>query len=117
MPWQYNPWNKEKLDMFSIILSCFSFFLSMTYFCLIIVGAEGYCGTCSHSTTHTNLVGLLWMRNRPIAEASSKCVPRIFSGVGVEGVSTNSVEDRGQRERGSGGGSPIVRGSAQSVNE
>jgi hypothetical protein len=30
--------------------------------------------------------------------------------------STNSVEDRGQRERGSGGGSPIVRGSAQFEN-
>jgi hypothetical protein len=29
------------------------------------------------------------------------------------GVSTNSVEDRGQRERGSRGGSPQVRGSAQ----
>jgi hypothetical protein len=26
-------------------------------------------------------------------------------------ASTNSVEDRGQRERGSGGGSPLVRGS------
>jgi len=26
------------------------------------------------------------------------------------GVSTNSVEDRGQRERGSGGGRPLVRG-------
>ena len=25
------------------------------------------------------------------------------------GVPTNSVEDRGQRERGSGGGSPLVR--------
>jgi hypothetical protein len=34
-----------------------------------------------------------------------------------EGGSTNSVEDRGQRERGSGGGSPLVRGSAQSTNE
>jgi hypothetical protein len=33
------------------------------------------------------------------------------------GVSTNSVEDRGQRERGSGGGSPIVRGSTQFANE
>jgi hypothetical protein len=29
------------------------------------------------------------------------------------GVSTNSVEDRGQRERGSEGGSPLVRRSAQ----
>jgi hypothetical protein len=27
--------------------------------------------------------------------------------------STNSVENRGQRDRGSGGGSPLVRGSAQ----
>ena len=31
------------------------------------------------------------------------------------GVSTNSVEDRGQRER-SGGGSPLVRGSGGSCN-
>jgi hypothetical protein len=31
--------------------------------------------------------------------------------------STNSVEDRGQRERESGGGSPLVRGSAQFANE
>ena len=28
--------------------------------------------------------------------------------------STNSVEDRGQRERGCGGGSPLVRGSGGS---
>jgi len=30
------------------------------------------------------------------------------------GGSTNAVEDRGQRERGSGGGSPLVRGSGGS---
>jgi hypothetical protein len=30
---------------------------------------------------------------------------------------TNSVEDRGQREWGSGGCSPLVRGSAQFANE
>ena len=30
--------------------------------------------------------------------------------------STNSVENRGQRERGSGGGSPLVRGSGGSCN-
>ena len=35
---------------------------------------------------------------------------------GEEGSSTNSVEDRGQRERGSGGGSPLVRGSGGSCN-
>ena len=30
--------------------------------------------------------------------------------------STNSVEDRGQRERGSGAGNPLVRGSGGSCN-
>ena len=39
--------------------------------------------------------------------------PGIFFG---EGGSTNSVEDRGQRERGSEGGSPLVRGSGGSCN-
>jgi hypothetical protein len=33
------------------------------------------------------------------------------------GGSTNSVDDREQRERGSGGGSPLVRGSTQFANE
>jgi hypothetical protein len=33
-----------------------------------------------------------------------------FSG---RGYSTNSVEDRGKREQGSGGSSPLVRGSTQ----
>jgi hypothetical protein len=33
------------------------------------------------------------------------------------GGSTNSVEDRGQRERRSGGSSPLVRGSTQFANE
>ena len=32
------------------------------------------------------------------------------------GVSKNSVKDRGQRERGSGGCSPLVRGSGGSCN-
>ena len=38
--------------------------------------------------------------------------PGIFSG----GRSTNSVEDRGQREWGSGDGSPLDRGSGCSCN-
>jgi len=33
-----------------------------------------------------------------------------------EGCSTNSFVDRGQREQGSGGGSPLVRGSRGSCN-
>ena len=40
-------------------------------------------------------------------------VPRNFV---RRGGSTNSVEDRGQRERGSGGVSPLVRGSGGSCN-
>jgi hypothetical protein len=42
-------------------------------------------------------------------------VPRNF--VRGRGGSANSVEDGGQRERGSGGGNPLVRGSAQFANE
>ena len=38
------------------------------------------------------------------------------SGRGGEGCSTNSFEDRGRRERGSGGSSPLVRGSGGSCN-
>jgi hypothetical protein len=50
-------------------------------------------------------------------------VPRdFFRGGGFyqeffSGGSTNSVEGRGQRERGSGGVSPLVRGSNQLANE
>jgi hypothetical protein len=40
-------------------------------------------------------------------------VPIIFSGEG----STNSVEERGQREWRSGGSSPLVKGSTQFENE
>jgi hypothetical protein len=41
----------------------------------------------------------------------------VFARNFFSGGSTNSVEDRGQRERGSGGGSPLVRGYTQFVNE
>jgi hypothetical protein len=39
-----------------------------------------------------------------------------YPGILFVGGSTNSVEDRGQRERGSGGGSPLVRGSGGSCD-
>ena len=39
-----------------------------------------------------------------------------YPGILFEGGSTNSVEDRGQRERGCGGVSPLVRGSEGSCN-
>jgi hypothetical protein len=40
-----------------------------------------------------------------------------LGGCGGGGSSTYSVEDRGQRERGSGRGGPLVRGSNQFANE
>ena len=39
-----------------------------------------------------------------------------YPGIFFVGGSTNSVEDRGRRGRGSGGGSPLVRGSGGSCN-
>ena len=45
-------------------------------------------------------------------EGGGSGLPRNF----VRGGSTNSVEDRGRRERGSGGGSPLVRGFGGSCN-
>jgi len=45
-----------------------------------------------------------------------KMGPVAYPGIFFGGGSTNSVEDRGQRGRGSGGGSPLVRGSGGSCN-
>jgi hypothetical protein len=42
-------------------------------------------------------------------------LPVAYPGI-FGGGSRNSVEDRGQRERGSGDGSPLVRGSGGSYN-
>jgi hypothetical protein len=49
-------------------------------------------------------------------EGGTVAYPEIFfSGGG--GCSTNSVKDRGQREQGSGGGSPVIRVSTRFGNE
>ena len=50
----------------------------------------------------------------PPSAGKTSGVPRNFVRGG--GGSRNSVEDRGQRERGSGGGSPLVRGSGGCCN-
>ena len=42
--------------------------------------------------------------------------PVAYPGILFGGGSTNSFEDRGQRERGSGGGSSLVRGSGGRCN-
>ena len=45
------------------------------------------------------------------------CVTVAYPGILFGGGgSRNSVDDRGQRERGSGGGNPLVRGSGGSCN-
>ena len=43
-------------------------------------------------------------------------LPVAYPGFFFGGGSTNSIEDRGKRGRGSGGGSPLVRGSGGSCN-
>jgi len=54
-----------------------------------------------NSTCSRDYIGQIWTQNW-ICQASG--IPRNFV---HEGCSTNSVEDRGQRERGSGSGSPL----------
>jgi hypothetical protein len=57
-------------------------------------------------------IGIFPLTLRPTKMSTSSGVPRNFFG-----GSTNSVEDRGQIERGSGGGSPLVRGSTRFEND
>jgi hypothetical protein len=54
------------------------------------------------------------LNNRTVCTVAYQGI--LFLGEGGGG-STKPVEDSGQTERGSGGGSPIVRGSAQFANE
>ena len=58
------------------------------------------------------LVGEMFRNCSPHMGIHSVAYPGILFG----GGSTNSVEDRGQRERGSGGGNPLVRDSGGSCN-
>ena len=56
------------------------------------------------------------IRNKRSPQWFKWCVPVAYSGILFIGGSTNSVEGRGERERGSGRGSPLVRGSGGSCN-
>jgi len=64
--------------------------------------------TCSLSNKYYTTLLTVFRLYYPITVA----YPGIFFG----GGSTDSVEDRGQRGRGSGGGGPLVRGSGGSCN-
>ena len=46
----------------------------------------------------------------------NKNTPVAYPGILFGGGSTNSIEDIGQRQRESGGGGPLVRGSGGSCN-
>jgi len=59
-------------------------------------------------TVHQRTNGLLAIAIKP--------KPVAYPGIFFGGGSTNSVEDRKQRGRGSGGGGPLVTGSGGSCN-
>jgi hypothetical protein len=62
-----------------------------------------------------NVVELQWWIKKIRYYLLAVAYPGIF--FGGWGGSTNSAEDRGQREWGSGGSNPLVRGFTQFVNE
>ena len=72
-------------------------------------------GPESKQTLHPHRTGLLCLntcKDGVVATSQWRNQDFFFRG----GGSTNSVEDRGQRWRGSGGCSPLVRGSGDSCN-
>ena len=80
---------------------------------------EGYCVLERYLPFHSREgVGIRKRAADTLNAAMVWCLVR-DSGVSrnfVRGGSTNSVENRGQREQGSGGGRPLVRGSGGSCN-
>ena len=94
------------------------------YFCFIVVAS--YLVSCAYAQPHYCFVTVsypflifvccalrIFDIYPHIYRNIASGVPRNFF---VGGGSTNSVEDRGQREWGSGGGSTLVRGSGGSCN-
>jgi len=76
---------------------------------------------CELSNKTDEYQGPLVMVINSVAILAYRAVPRVHRASGVRrnfvrGFSTNSVENRGQREWESGGGSPLVRGSGGSCN-
>ena len=58
-------------ELFSFLILTFLIFVYITF-----VGAEGYCCPSSHST-HTHLVGLLWMTHRPVGRPLPDNIQRL----------------------------------------
>ena len=82
---------------------------------LILSKLSDYSGTQTFMRYFFNTVFVSGFNCAPCINTVAN--PEIFfAGDGRGGVSANSVEDRGQTERGSGGSSPLVRGSGVSCN-
>jgi hypothetical protein len=95
------------VDLFSYLFSIEFIYFLICMLCSDIVSIKDYT-EWKFSIMKGQLIG-------KYMDGSSGVYKKFFSGGG--GGSTNSVEDRGQKERGSGGGSPLVRGSTQFANE
>jgi hypothetical protein len=63
--------NLENSVLYSFNSFFLSFFLSLTSFYLPSLGVEGYCFMWSHTVTQSESEGLLWTRDRPVAETST----------------------------------------------
>jgi len=70
--------------------------------------------TAASLEAHRTPTDMSGRKTRYLLYMNTVAYPVFLAGGG--GGSTNSVEDRGQTERGSGGGSPLVRGSGSSCN-
>ena len=71
-----------------------------------------FCYRLSQPQGHSAIGRIMSMKNSNDTSWNQWRTQDFFGG----GGSTNSVEDRGQRERGSGGGSPLFRVSGGSCN-
>ena len=71
--------------------------------------------SCSYGNVNTTAE--LHVKSAELCELTLHTFSAVaYPGVFFGGGSTNSVEDRGQRGRGSGGSSPLIRGSGGSCN-
>ena len=111
LTWFLNKW--LLINFSSLLVSALSYILKVTQHLLHIIPSvlqqifiQGYV----QGRTGMGAGEDSWIIELVFSYQESSGVPRNF----FRGVSTNSVEDRGQRERGSGGGSLLVRGSGGS---
>jgi len=94
-----------KILIFHLHICCFSKPLTLTY-------KAGNRSQYYNKGSHPSNVAMLLASGCSYFKYTDQWLTHEF----CSGGSTNSVEDRGQRERASGGGSPLSRGSGGSCN-